>query len=143
MTFELIVAILLTIARYAWMILRPILGWFLILVGLVGIPLPIIHGTVFLIMGISLVGRRHIVIRWCRVQGKLFLRHWATLHYPVLRATGRLAVRVQRNFSRKTRRLMWWYQETRVRAFFKRLSDQMVTVSNRYARTSRSRNDCS
>lgn len=143
MTIELIIALLLTVARYAWMFLRPVLGWFLILVGLVGMPLPIIHGTIFLIMGISLVGRRHIVIRWCRVQSKLFLRRWAALHHPVIGTTGRLALRAQKDFSRKTRRLMWWYQETRLRAFFKNLSDQMVTMSNRHARTSRSRNDSS
>jgi len=99
--------------RVAWPVLRQVLGWLLILLGLVGLVLPILQGVLFLVIGIALVGRRHPVIRWVAVYFKLGLRRWAALQTPLIGPLGRMALRGQQEVSRQRRRLHWWYVERR------------------------------
>lgn len=91
-----------------WRASRPILGWFLIAVGIVGIPLPIVSGVLFLLIGVSLVGPRDPKIRWARVHFKKVLRRWAALSIPIIGPLGRLAVRLERSISCQIQKLPWW-----------------------------------
>lgn len=99
--------------RYIWPVLRQVLGWLFILLGLIGLALPILQGVIFLVIGIALVGRRHPLIRRASVYCKLFLRRWAALQTPLIAPLGRMALRGQQELSRQRRRLHWWYVERR------------------------------
>jgi hypothetical protein len=99
--------------QVAWPILRQALGWFCILLGLIGLVLPVLQGVIFLVIGISLVGRRNIVLRWASVGFKRFLRSWAASPYPILAVPGRWALHGQHQLSRQRRRLYWWRVERR------------------------------
>src|SRR5689334_9372143 len=81
--------------RAIWPIVRQTLGWLFILMGLIGLMLPVVPQIPFLVIGIALVGRRHPLIRWCSVYFKLFLRRWAALETPMIGALGRMALRTQ------------------------------------------------
>ncbi len=94
-----------------WLFLKPAVGWFFIVVGLIGMPMPIVNGLIFLVIGITLVGHRNRQIRWSRVQIKLLLEFWANRKQPLLRWTGRLARRSAQEISRQHRRLRWWQIE--------------------------------
>lgn len=99
-----------------WPVLRQILGWCCIALGLLGLVLPILQGVLFLVIGVALVGRRNIVIRWSAVRFKQFVRRWAGLDLPLVGWLGRLALRAQQQTSRQRRRLHWWHVERRARA---------------------------
>ena len=98
-----------------WPVLRQVLGWIFILLGLIGLVLPILQGAIFLVIGIALVGRRNRLIRWASVSFKLFLRRWAALPTPLIGPLGRMALRGQQELSRQRRRLHWWYVERRAK----------------------------
>ena len=98
-----------------WMVAKPILGWLFIVVGLIGMPMPIVNGLIFLVIGIALVGPRNWLIRWSRVHIKLLLYRWAALTTPVVGDAGRLALEAARKISRQSRRLRWWWGEHRPR----------------------------
>ena len=63
----------------SWQVARPVLGWSLIVLGVLGCILPVLPGLPMLFGGIALVGRRTWVIRWCAVQYKLAVRRWAAM----------------------------------------------------------------
>jgi hypothetical protein len=98
-----------------WPIVRQVLGWFFIGLGLLGIVLPVLQGVLFLMIGIALVGRRNVVIRWAAVRFKQFVRRWAALDLPLIGSLGRLALRAQQESSRRRRQLHWWWAERRAR----------------------------
>ncbi|MBK9710828.1 MAG: hypothetical protein IPO81_05735 [Kouleothrix sp.] len=91
--------------RMAWPIVRQVVGWILIALGLLGLVLPVLQGVLFLVLGIALVGRRNIVIRYSSVALKRFLRRWAALPTPLIGPSGRVALRAQRQYSRQSRHL--------------------------------------
>lgn len=103
------------LALGAWFVLKPTLGWLLIVVGLIGMPMPIMNGLIFLVIGLALVGHRNTLIRWSRVRIKLFLRAWAAVETPVIGHLGRLADRSAREVSRQHRRMRWWWMERQAR----------------------------
>lgn len=105
-----------SIWRYLWPIVRQVLGWICIFLGLLGLLLPLLQGIPLLVLGITLVGRRHPLIRWAGVRLKLGLRRWAALQTPLIGPLGRLALRIQQETSRQRRRLHWWYAQRRRRA---------------------------
>ncbi len=96
---------------YLWLLLRPVLGWFFIIVGLIGMPMPIMNGVIFLMIGVALVGHRNWLIRWSRVKVKLLVYWWAALRTPIVGFLGRWALRTVREISRQHRRLRWWWLE--------------------------------
>lgn len=104
-------AVLRTGLLASWLFFKPVLGWFFIVIGLIGMPMPIVNGLIFLVIGITLVGHRNRQIRWSRVQIKLLLEYWANRKQPPLRWTGRLARRSAQEISRQHRRLRWWQME--------------------------------
>jgi hypothetical protein len=99
--------------RVVWPVFRQVLGWLFILLGLVGLVLPVLQGVIFLVIGIALVGRRHPLIRYAAVYFKLFVRRWAAVETPVVGPLGRLALRGQQQVSRQRRRLHFWWIERR------------------------------
>jgi hypothetical protein len=110
-----LIMILRTIALWLWFVLKPTLGWLLIVVGLIGMPMPIMNGVIFLVLGIALVGPRNRLIRWSRVNIKLLLTRWAALDTPVVGPLGRLALRSAQSLSRQNRRMRWWMLERKAR----------------------------
>lgn len=102
-----------SIGLYAWIILRPVLGWSSLTLGVLGMIVPIVPGIPFLVLGTVLIGRRTWLIRWMGVHWKLTLRRWATLRTPLIGPLGRWAWRVQQETSRQRRRFVWWYWEVR------------------------------
>ncbi|MCX7792636.1 MAG: hypothetical protein N2378_18535 [Chloroflexaceae bacterium] len=99
-----------------WLVLKPVLGWFFIVIGLIGMPMPIVNGLIFLLIGLALVGPRNRLIRWSRVHLKLFLKGWAAHPFPLVGGAGRLAQRSAQQISRQHRRLRWWWLERKTRS---------------------------
>jgi len=112
--------------RLTWPVLRQVLGWIFILLGLLGLVLPILQGVIFLVIGIALVGRRNPLIRRASVSFKLFLRRWAALPTPLIGRLGRVALRGQQEVSRQRRRLHWWRIERRRKAQRRNPADEDV-----------------
>lgn len=115
MSWTLLVLALRTVIFSLWLLLKPVLGWLLIVIGLIGMPMPIMNGVIFLLLGIALVGNRNWLIRWSRVQIKLLLAYWAALPTPVVGFVGRLAQRSAQQISKQYRRMRWWQIERRAR----------------------------
>jgi hypothetical protein len=99
----------------AWWLLRQILGWFFILLGLLGLVLPVLQGVLFLVIGVALVGRRNWLIRRSMLIFKRFLRRWAAVQTPLVGAAGRIALRAQWKCSRESRHLHRRFTEWRQR----------------------------
>jgi hypothetical protein len=99
--------------RLLWPVVRQILGWTFIVLGLFGFVLPVLQGVLFLVIGIALVGRRNWLIRRSSVAFKRFLRRWAALEQPLLRKLGWLALSAQHKYSRQSRQLHRRYAERR------------------------------
>lgn len=100
---------------WLWLICKPVLGWLFIVIGLIGMPMPIVNGLIFLVIGVALVGPRNRVIRWSRVHIKLLLYRWASMRRPLIGPAGRLALASAREISRQHRRLRWWWIDRRAR----------------------------
>ncbi|NTU79889.1 MAG: hypothetical protein HGA45_10875 [Chloroflexales bacterium] len=115
MGLTLLLTVLRTLLVGAWVVLKPILGWTLIVIGLIGMPMPIVNGAIFLVIGLALVGQRNWLIRWSRVQIKLLLQRWAASDMPVIGPLGRLARRSAQQISRQNRRVHWWFRERQAR----------------------------
>jgi hypothetical protein len=107
--------------RRAWPVVRQVLGWFFIVLGLLGMVLPVLQGVLFLMIGIALVGRRNVVIRWASVRFKQFVRRWAALDMLLIGWLGRLMLRAQCETSRRRRQLHWWHVERRARQMNRKL----------------------
>jgi hypothetical protein len=90
--------------------LRLLVGGGLIVIGILGVILPILPGMPFLIMGTLIIGRRSRVFRRGSVVGKRFLQRWATHDRPSVARLGRWSLRAQRDSSRRLRHLLWWWQ---------------------------------
>jgi hypothetical protein len=99
------------IVAYVWRIVRPVLGWCCIAFGIIGLLLPVLQGSIFLVLGVMLVGRRNRLIRWVAVHTKLLLRQWASHTQPLIRWVGGMMLAGQKHMSRQRRRLTWWYLE--------------------------------
>jgi len=100
----------------AWWLLRQVLGWFFILLGLLGLVLPVLQGVLFLVIGVALVGRRNWLIRRSTLIFKRFLRRWAAVQNPIIGGAGRIALRTQWKCSRESRHLHRRYTAWRQRA---------------------------
>jgi hypothetical protein len=121
--------------RIFWPVARQVLGWMFIVLGLLGLVLPLLQGVLFLVIGIALVGRRNIVIRHSRVAIRRFLRRWAAVQAPVIGPAGRLAHRAHRQSARQSRHLHHRY-DAWVRRHFRRApaSPPEAPLEGRYDR---------
>jgi len=106
--------------RLLWPIIRQVLGWMFILLGLLGLVLPVLQGVLFLAIGIALVGRRNWLIRRSTLLFKRFLRRWARVKTPLVGSAGRMVLRAQWKVSREGRRLHRRYAEWRQRRVLSR-----------------------
>ena len=95
--------------------LRLLVGGGLIVVGSLGVILPILPGMPFLILGSLLIGRRSRLFRRVGIVGKRALRRWAAHDRPLLARLGRWSLAAQRDSSRRLRHLMWWWQDCQQR----------------------------
>src|SRR5262245_54934170 len=91
--------------RRTWPVARQVLGWLFILLGILGLVLPVLQGVLFLVIGVALVGRRNWLIRRSTVAIKRFLRRWARVEHRLIGPLGRMALRAQHQFSRQSREL--------------------------------------
>ncbi len=82
---------------------RNIIGWPLILIGLIATPLPIPIGIPLLVIGTLLVGTRSPLIRRSLVSLKLLLRRWARVQVPVIGGIGRFFLLKQQQMARTYR----------------------------------------
>lgn len=101
--------------RLLWPVVRQVLGWICILLGLLGLVLPVLQGVLLLVIGIALVGRRNWLIRRSTLGLKRFLRRWAAVRTPLVGPAGRVALRAQWRFSRQGRHLHRRYAAWRER----------------------------
>lgn len=90
--------------------LRLLVGGGLIVVGILGVVLPILPGMPFLILGTLVMGRRSRIFRRGSVAGKRFLHRWAAHERPWVAKLGRWSLMAQRDSSRRLRHLLWWWQ---------------------------------
>ena len=90
-----------------WPLLRQLLGWLMILLGILGIFLPILQGIIFLVLGVALVGPRHPVIRQVSVRSKKLLRRWSG-RGGLLGWMGRSGLKFVRQVREQTRKLQRW-----------------------------------
>ncbi|HEU5101830.1 MAG TPA: hypothetical protein VFU22_22570 [Roseiflexaceae bacterium] len=97
--------------RLLWPVIRHTLGWLFIVLGLIGLVLPVLQGVLLLAIGIALVGRRNWLIRRSTLLFKRFLRRWARVKTPVVGPAGRMALRAQWKCSRESRHLHRRYAE--------------------------------
>lgn len=86
---------------------RTTLGWCSIVIGVLGIILPVLPGVPFLIIGGQLIGQRDPYLRRARVYTRLALRHLAQSETPALRCIGRGARQAGRQTVLCRRRLGW------------------------------------
>jgi hypothetical protein len=107
--------------RLLWPIIRQVIGWMFILLGLVGLVLPVLQGVLFLVIGIALVGKRNWLIRRSTLLFKRFLRRWARVKTPLVGPAGRLALRAQWKISREARHLHRRYAEWQQRRALSRV----------------------
>ena len=90
-------------AKRLWRLVRCIVGWFLIIVGIPITLLPTPFGLVLVMLGIALVGKQSRTLRHASVVFKRLLRRWAALDIPLIGSAGRLALQVQQDISRQLR----------------------------------------
>jgi hypothetical protein len=91
--------------RLLWPVMRQVLGWIFIVLGLLGLVLPLLQGVLFLVIGLALVGRRNWLLRRSTIVIKRFLRRWAAVRMPLVGPAGRIALRAQWQCSRQGRHL--------------------------------------
>jgi hypothetical protein len=108
--------------------LRLLVGGGLIVVGILGVVLPILPGMPFLILGTLVIGRRSRIFRRGSVAGKRFLQRWAAHECPWVARLGRWSLLAQRDTSRRLRQLLWWWQG-RQRLLSQRLRKARTTTS--------------
>lgn len=89
-----------------WPRVRPILGWFLIFIGILGVILPILQGIIFLVIGSALIGPRHRLIRRTRVVYKQFLYRLAGSSNRFLAWLGRFGISSLRTMNQQIRRFI-------------------------------------
>ncbi len=109
--------------------LRLLVGGGLIVVGILGVVLPILPGMPFLILGTLVIGRRSRIFRRGSVAGKRFLQRWAAHERPWVARLGRWSLLAQRDSSRRLRHLLWWWQG-RQRLLSQRLRKARTTTSS-------------
>lgn len=93
----------LPIAPLLWPLIRQIVGWICIGVGLILAPLPIPLGLPLIAVGVVLIGRRNRVLRWIRVTIRLKIREWAAQEIPLVSPTARKILIVKKRFLRTWR----------------------------------------
>ena len=87
---------------------RLAIGSVFILIGFLGILLPGLPATPFFLVASLVIGRRSRLLRRASIGGKQSLRRWASHEHPVTRRLGGWSLAVQRDTSRRLRRINRW-----------------------------------
>jgi len=87
---------------------RIAIGSIFILIGFLGIILPGLPATPFFLVASLVIGRRSRLLRRASIIGKHRLRRWATHEHPAAKRLGGWSLAVQRDTSRRLRRINWW-----------------------------------
>jgi hypothetical protein len=91
-------------SRTATTVLRGIVGWPLIAVGLLTFPLPIPVGLPLLVVGTLIIGPRSRPIRLATIMLRQGLRRWSRLRVPLIGPLGRWLLEKQRRAAAAYRR---------------------------------------
>ena len=83
-------------------------GSVFILIGFLGIILPGLPATPWFLLASLIIGRRSRLLRRASIAGKQALRRWAGHEHPTAQSLGRWSLAVQRDTSRRLRRINWW-----------------------------------
>lgn len=88
--------------------LRFIIASIFIVIGILGVILPVLPGTVWFIIASLIIGRRSLLLRRLSVAGKRMLRRWTKHRNGFVRWIGRWSVEMQCDTSRRLRRINGW-----------------------------------
>jgi hypothetical protein len=88
--------------------LRVVLACIFVVIGILGVILPVLPGTIWLIIATLIIGRESRLLRQGSVAGKRWLRRLAAHKNPVVGWVGSWSVAAQRDTSRSLRRVNWW-----------------------------------
>ena len=88
--------------------LRIAIGSIFILIGFLGIILPGLPATPFFLVASLIIGRRSRLLRRASISGKQAIRRWASHEHPAAKRLGRWSLAVQRDTSRRLRRINRW-----------------------------------
>ena len=88
--------------------LRVVIACVFIVVGILGVILPVLPGTIWLIIASLIVGKESRLLRRASVAGKRWLRRLADHEHAVVRRLGRWSLLAQRDTSCRLRRVNWW-----------------------------------
>jgi hypothetical protein len=88
--------------------LRLIIGFIFIVIGILGVILPVLPGTIWLIIASLIIGKRSRMLRRASVAGKRGLRRWAAHPQPIIGGLGRWSLGMQHDTSRSLRRVNRW-----------------------------------
>lgn len=91
--------------------LRLIIGCIFIVIGILGVILPVLPGTIWLILASLIIGKRSRTLRRASVAGKRMLRRWTAHEREFVRRVGRWSVAAQQDTSRRLRRIDRWMAE--------------------------------
>ena len=89
--------------------MRLIIGCVFIVIGILGVILPVLPGTVWLVIASLIIGKRSRMLRRLSVTGKQLLRRWAEHDQRIIGWIGRWSVAAQRDTSRRLRRINFWF----------------------------------
>lgn len=87
--------------------LRVVLACIFVVIGILGVILPVLPGTIWLIIATLIIGRESRLLRKGSVAGKRWLRQLSAHRNPVVGWVGRWSVAAQRDTSRSLRRVNW------------------------------------
>src|SRR5215213_5193043 len=88
--------------------LRVVIACIFIVIGILGVILPILPGTIWLIIASLIIGKESRLLRRASVAGKRWLRRLAAHERPGVRWLGRWSLLAQRDTSCRLRRVNWW-----------------------------------
>lgn len=91
--------------------IRLTVGIVLIIIGILGVILPLLPATPFFLLATLVIGKQSRLMRHFSVWGKRRLRRLARHEHALVRRAGLLALRLQRETSRRTRQVNRWTAE--------------------------------
>lgn len=100
--------------------LRLVVGCVFIVVGILGVILPVLPGTIWFVVATLIIGKRSRLLRRLSVAGKRWLRRWAAHEHRAVSIFGGWSLAAQRDTSRRLRRINAWI-DSRGRVLRRRL----------------------
>lgn len=108
---KLLLAFIATVWRLLLSVVRPVLGWILIVVGISIAISPVPLGFLLVIAGTALVGPRDWRLRWLRVHWRRLVRRMAASEHRLVSVIGTRIRNFERGLQRKLRDGRQWLDE--------------------------------